>query len=149
MHGTTRLRTRLISLLIAAIAAGAYVSSLFVPAWSVYGLDSGYTVSGLDCLLSPIREPSRLLNPVWWANVAFVVGLAALCCNRRGVAAGCGVVGVLLAWVCWLHSRSTVGVFCLFGVLDLGSYTPHVGFFLWAGAMGVLVVSVVPLLFSE
>lgn len=142
-------RTPPISLLIAAAAAGTYVSSLFLPAWSVHGLDSGRIVSGLDCLLSPLQEPTRLLNPVWWANVVFFIGLAALFRDRRGVASGCGAIGMLLAWICWLYGRNPGGIFRFPGLFDLGSYTPHVGFFLWAGAMTGLAVSVVPQILSS
>jgi hypothetical protein len=135
--------SRLVSLVIALIALGLYISSIFSEAWSVYGLDSGGTVTGLDCLLAPMREPTTLLNPVWWANVLFGVGVVALCGNRPGLAASCGVVGLLLAIACWLHCRAPSAMLVLF---DLGSYTPHTGFFLWLASMAVVACSVLPLL---
>jgi hypothetical protein len=141
---------RLISLAIAVVAVGLYVSSLFNEAWYADGFEGGGTLTGLDCLLLPIRNPMTLLIPVWWANVLFVVGVVALCRNRRGVASLCGILGLLLGIACWPYSDSFfLRLFVPVFLNPLGSYSPYVGFYLWLGSMGILSCSVLPLLWPS
>jgi hypothetical protein len=128
---------RLVSVAIAVVAMGLYVASLFSEAWSIYGLDSGYQLTGLGCLFAPLQEPIHLLNPAWWANWLFVGGLLALCRNRRGIASACGIAGLLLGVTCWLYCESAVRAL----ICDFGSYSPHVGYWLWLGSMGALTLS--------
>ena len=137
---------RLISLAIGLIAAG---SKRFQPmcesvvsclASTAAGLLPGWIVYWL-----PREKPITLLNPVWWANALFVVGMAALCCNRREIAGACGIIGLILGLALWLYCCGGLHIY----LVDLWGYDPYIGFFLWLGSMGVLSSSVLPLLWPS
>ena len=129
------LRSWLISIVIALVAVGLYVYSLFTETWFQSTTDFAQVSTGLDCLSMPLRDPGCLLNPAWWANGFFVLGLVALCRNRRETASMCGGTGLLLGSFLWLLSE------ILDRLIPFGVGFPLAGYYLWLGAMGVLTLS--------
>jgi hypothetical protein len=143
LHRIVPQTSRLISLAIALIATGLYVCSLFTEAWSFSSCIADNNLIGLDCLLAPVRQPTLILNPVWWSNFYFVVGIAALYCDRRKIASACGIIGLFFGLACLVYAGSSALQIVL--VIPLGGeYAPRIGYFLWLLAMGVLACSVVP-----